>query len=133
MLGDGPTAREEAEALIVLHEVLERAYDGWPAYLAGALKIVALSISKPCRSIDQAAEWLVAILADPPSKTSILIAREMVQEAQHTHPVLLDFVGKGLKGKAKPREAATCRRACDPTPCLAWLCRPARLQQSCEI
>jgi hypothetical protein len=116
VLPDGPTTREEAETLIALHDVLERVDDGWPGYLAGALKAFALSSSKPRGSIDrERAKWLVSALAALPSKMAVTIAREIVQEAQHADAELLAFAGKGAKGKSR---TVACRRT--PDPCVSY-------------
>lgn len=115
VLPNGPATHAEAEALIGLDVLVERADNGWPGYLAAALRAFALSASTPPGSIDRAtAEWLVAALGGLPYRKAVSVAREIVREAQHTHQVLLNFAGKGPRGKARPRAAAACRRASDP-------------------
>jgi hypothetical protein len=118
VLPNGISTREEAEALIAIDAILERADEGWPGYLASSLKTFALSASQPRGSVDQqTAEWLVSALADLPSKKAVAIAREIAQEAQHADEVLLDFVRKGSKAKTKSRAEVACRRT--PDPCVS--------------
>ncbi len=119
VLPNGPETRAEAEALIGLEGVLERADAGWPGYLAGVLTTFALSTANPRGSIDRpTAEWLVSALAGLPSRKAVAIARQVAHEAQHTDEVLLAFIGKGSKAKGKPRAAVACRRASDP--CISY-------------
>jgi hypothetical protein len=117
VLPNGISTRDEAEALIALNSGLERADDGWPGYLAEALKQFVLSTSRPRESINpETAAWLATALAGLRSKTAVEIAREVVNSG-HADQALMNLIGQKSKGKPKSRADMACRRA--PDPCVS--------------
>jgi hypothetical protein len=103
VLPNGITARDEAEALIELDRSVTRVEEGWPGYLAAAVKDFVVSNSNPTGCIDRGtAEWLLAILSRTRTKTGLAIAREIVLEADQVDDVLLAFARQGPKRKPRP-------------------------------
>jgi len=120
ILPNGITSSSEAEALIALEAVLDRVDDGWPGYLAGALTAFVLSTSQPSGTVDgRMAAWLVGALENLPQKTATAIAREVALAARHVDSVLLNFLGKTGKGRAKARHNSPLRQAADIEP-MVW-------------
>jgi hypothetical protein len=113
VLPQGLASYDEAEALIGLHAALDKADEGWPGFMAAAVKGFVLTRSTPPGRIGPgAAEWLLDVLGALPPRIASAIVRELVQEAKSVDTLLLDFLGKGAKGK--PCGAMPCRRARDP-------------------
>lgn len=114
ILPNGITSSSEAEALIALDAVLDRVDDGWQGYLASALTAFVLSTSQPPGTVDgRTAAWLVGALDDVPQKTATAMAREVALAARQVDSVLLNFLGKTAKGRAKARPTASLRQAAD--------------------
>src|SRR5215210_3781756 len=101
VLPDGPSTRDEAEALLALDQVVQRADRAWPDYLASAIKEFVLSGSTPPGSVDgETAEWLIAALSCCRAKTALAVAREIVRDAEHADEALVTYA-KGSKRKSK--------------------------------
>jgi hypothetical protein len=99
---NGLSKREHVEALLDLDRSIERADDGWPAYLATLVKDFVLSSSVPPGSIDRrTAEWLVSRLMDSRPVIAHAIARSLVLEAHQVDGVLRAFAHLAGKRRAK--------------------------------
>ena len=107
VLPDGPTTREQAEALLALDQVIERADRAWPNYLATAIREFVLASSTAPGSVDRdMASWLIAALSCSRPKTALIIAREIVRDAEHVDAVLLAF-SEGPKRRSRRLSPAT--------------------------
>src|SRR5215207_604656 len=118
VLPEGPSTRDEAEALLALDQVVQRADRAWPDYLASAIKEFVLSGSTPPGSVDgETAEWLIAALSCSRAKTALAVAREVVREAEHADEALVTFAkGSKRKSKSPPPECDTSRPQLGPAP-----------------
>jgi hypothetical protein len=102
VLPDGPTTREQAEALLALDQVIERADRAWPDYLTSAIKEFVLSGAPAPGSVDrETATWLMAALSCSRPRTALAIARDIVRDAEHVDDVLVTFAERS-KRKPKP-------------------------------
>ena len=100
ILPDGPSTRDEAEALLALDHVIQRADRAWPDYLASAIKFVLSGSTSPGSVDKETAEWLIAALSCCRAKTALAVAREIVRDAEHADEALATFA-KGSKRKSK--------------------------------
>ena len=76
------TTQQEAEMLLSLDAVVERADRGWPEYLVPAVAQFAVWGLEPVGRVDQTkADWLLEALALAPPKTGSAIIRHVVIEA----------------------------------------------------
>jgi hypothetical protein len=93
VLPHGLLTREQAEVLIALEQTIARTDKAWAGYLAAALTdFVVWRCSSPGRVEAEAAAWLVAGLScGRPTRTTGMIARAIVREAQHCEEPLLGF------------------------------------------
>jgi hypothetical protein len=107
VLPKGIQDRHQAEALIALEGVLERFDDGWPGFLAGALKAFVLSMSSRPGIVDrETADWLASVLEHLSRKVAAGIAREIILEAGQVDGALLTRVERPLQGRGRGRARA---------------------------
>ena len=100
VLPDGPTTRQEVEAIVALDRALGRADDGWRDYLLNAVRgFMAASAATP-----EATRWLASILTAAPERTAQTIARAVVEELPDVDDALRAIARIG--GKRKPKAAA---------------------------
>jgi hypothetical protein len=94
ILPDGIMTRDEAEVLIALDQSISRTDKAWADYLVSALLDFVVWGTNPTGYVDQeTAEWLVTALSCArPTKTGMLIAREVLREAQEVDDSLRTFV-----------------------------------------
>src|SRR3954449_1055622 len=87
------TTREEAEVLIALDSVVEKADREWRSYLIGTVRDFVVWGLSPVGQVDRAkAEWLVAVLSSGVTrKAARTLAREIAREAYHVDGALLLF------------------------------------------
>jgi hypothetical protein len=87
------TTREEAEVLIALDSVVEKADREWRSYLIGTVRDFVVWGLSPVGQVDRAkAEWLVAVLSSGVArKTARTLAREIAREAYQVDEALLIF------------------------------------------
>src|SRR3954470_6193770 len=87
------TTREEAEVLIALDAVIEKADREWRSYLIGTVRDFVVWGVSPVGQVDRAkAEWLVAVLSsDVARKTARTLSREIAREAYQVDEALLLF------------------------------------------
>src|SRR3954468_17734837 len=85
------TTREEAEVLIALDAVVEKADREWRSYLIGPVRDFVVWGLIPAGRVDHAkAEWLVSVLSSGVApKTARTLAREVAREAHHAEEALL--------------------------------------------
>jgi hypothetical protein len=132
VLPNGLSDRSQAEALIALDGVLEKADDGWRRYLADALrKFVVAEAALHGAGEAELGEWLLETLAPLPPKFAASIMREMAQEELHVAAVLQELVGGRRKRGTRICAAAACRRA--PDPRISSLPTPANDQSAPSI
>ncbi len=93
VLPHGLLTREQAEVLIALEQTIARTDKAWAGYLVAALTdFVVWRSSSPGRVEPETAAWLVASLScGRPTRTTGMIARAIVREAQHCEEPLLGF------------------------------------------
>jgi hypothetical protein len=93
VLPHGLLTREQAEVLIALEQTIARTDKAWAGYLVAALTdFVVWRSSSPGRVEPETAVWLVASLScGRPTRTTGMIARAIVREAQHCEEPLLGF------------------------------------------
>ena len=93
VLPHGLLTREQAEVLIALDHTIARTDRAWADYLVAALTdFVVWRSSSPGRVEPETATWLVASLScGRPTRTTGMIARAIVREAQHCEEPLLGF------------------------------------------
>ena len=93
VLPHGLLTREQAEVLIALDHTITRTDKAWAGYLVAALTdFVVWRSSSPGRVEPETAAWLVASLScGRPTRTTGMIARAIVREAQHCEEPLLGF------------------------------------------
>ncbi len=93
ILPDGIVSRQDAEALIALDQAVGRAHPAWSGYLVTAVVDFVVWGSRPTGFVDaDTARWLVQWLSSPePTKAALLIAREVVREADAVDDTLLSF------------------------------------------
>jgi hypothetical protein len=93
VLPHGLVTREQAEVLIALEQTIARTDKAWAGYLVAALTdFVVWRSSSPGRVEPETAAWLVASLScGRPTRTTGMIARAIVREAQHCEEPLLGF------------------------------------------
>jgi hypothetical protein len=86
------TTQEEAEVLIALDAVVEKADREWRSYLIGTVRDFVVWGLSPVGRVDHAkAEWLVAVLSSGVArKTARTLAREIAREAKTRFPVFYD-------------------------------------------
>src|SRR3954471_5360354 len=107
VLPKGIQDRHQAEALIALEGVLERFDDGWPGFLAGALKAFVLSMSSRPGIVDrETADWLASVLEHLSRKVAAGIAREIILEAGQVDGALLTRVERPSQGRGRGRARA---------------------------
>src|SRR5215212_4851643 len=85
VLPHGLVTREQAEVLIALDQTITRTDRAWAGYLVAAVTdFVVWRSSSPSRVEPETAAWLVASLScGRPTRTTGMIARAIVREAQH--------------------------------------------------
>ena len=93
VLPHGLLTREQAEVLIALDHTITRTDKAWAGFLVAALTdFVVWRSSSPGRVEPETAAWLVASLScGRPTRTTGMIARAIVREAQHCEEPLLGF------------------------------------------
>ncbi len=93
VLPNGLVTREQAEVLIALEQTIPRTDKAWAGYLVAALTdFVVWRSSSPGRVETETAAWLVASLScGRPTRTTGMIARAIVREAQHCEEPLIGF------------------------------------------
>jgi hypothetical protein len=102
VLPNGITMRDEAETLIGLDRTVTRVDEGWPGYLAAAVKDFVITNSIPAGCIDnETAEWLLATLSCAHARTGLAIAREILLEAHQVDDRLVAFARQSTKRKSK--------------------------------
>jgi hypothetical protein len=111
------TTREEAEVLIALDAVVEKADREWRSYLIGTVRDFVVWGLIPVGQVDRAkAEWLVAVLSSGVApKTARALAREIAREAYQVDEALLIFGAgrrkwQGSKRSMGRKGAATAAR-----------------------
>ena len=89
----GLLTREHAEVLIALEQTIARTDKAWAGFLVAALTdFVVWRSTSPGRVEPETAAWLVASLScGRPTRTTGMIARAVVREAQHCEEPLLGF------------------------------------------
>src|SRR5215207_10072533 len=94
VLPHGFVTREQAEVLIALEQTIARTDKAWAGYLVAAITdSVVWHSSSPGRVEPEMAEWLVASLCcGRPTRTTGMIARAIVREAQHG---TVNLIGSG--------------------------------------
>jgi hypothetical protein len=87
------TTREEAEVLIALDAVVEKADREWRSYLIGTVRDFVVWGLSPAGQVDRAkADWLVAVLSSGVArKTARTLSREIAREAYQVDEALLLF------------------------------------------
>ena len=87
------TTQEEAEVLIALDAVVEKADREWRSYLIGTVRDFVVWGLTPVGQVDRAkAEWLVVVLSSGVArKTARTLAREIAREAYQVDEALLIF------------------------------------------
>ena len=93
VLPHGLVTRDQAEVLIALEQTIARTDKAWAGYLVAALTdFVVWRFSSPGRVEPETAAWLVASLScGRPTRTTGMIARAIVREAQHCEEPLISF------------------------------------------
>jgi hypothetical protein len=107
----GLATREQAEVLIALDHTIARTDKAWAGYLVAALtEFVVWRSSSPGRVEPETAAWLVASLScGRPTRTTGMIARAIVQEAQHCEEPLIGFALTSPKRPSAQPEPMTGR------------------------
>jgi hypothetical protein len=87
------TTQEEAEVLIALDAVVEKADREWRSYVIGTVRDFVVWGLTPVGQVDRAkAEWLVGVLSSGVArKTARTLAREIAREAYQVDEALLIF------------------------------------------
>ena len=98
ILPDGISSREEAEALIALELVVDKADPAWSEYLVWAVVDFVVWGCRPTGHVDQeASQWLVAALSSgEPTRTTQRLVREILTEAGGPDEALASLVD-GIK------------------------------------
>ncbi len=132
VLPQGLFTREQAEVLIALDQTIPRTDKAWAGYLVAALTdFVVWRSSSPGRVEPETAAWLVASLScGRPTRTTGMIARAIVREAQHCEEPLLGFALSSPKHPLSNRstvgaEAESRARPSVRSPAVAGLSRVA--------
>ena len=134
VLPHGLLTREQAEVLIALEQTIARTDKAWAGYLVAALTdFVVWRSSSPGRVEPETAAWLVASLScGRPTRTTGMIARAIVREAQHCEEPLLGFALSSPAFRSLPavelrQDVSENRRARGGSvPALASPARPRR-------
>ncbi len=94
ILPDGISSREEAEALIALELVVDKADPAWSEYLVSAVVDFVVWSCRPTGHVDQeASQWLLAALSSrEPTRTTQRLVRQILTEAEGTDEALVSFV-----------------------------------------
>lgn len=100
ILPNGAARREEVEALIALDAQLDRADQGWPSYLVGAVRDFV--DGDPARG-----SWLAGALSSAAPKTATAIARAVVPTIDEPGDALRLLARIGPKRKPKAAACAT--------------------------
>jgi hypothetical protein len=80
VLPDGIATREQAETLLALDLIVERADKGWSGYMVSGVRDLVLSAAPPgCIDADTT-QWLMSALNGSSPKTGRAIAREILRE-----------------------------------------------------
>jgi hypothetical protein len=97
------TTREEAEVLIALDGVIEKADRDWRDYLIRTVRDFAVWGLRPVGQVDrEKAEWLIAILSSGVSrKTAGTIVREIVRAAALVDDALLVWAARYRRDSAQ--------------------------------
>jgi hypothetical protein len=91
ILPEGIGSPQEAEALLALDGVVNKADDAWPSYLSGVCRDFVLR-ANPAGAIEpNTLAWLVGCLSGAKPATALFIARDLVRIADVTDPALLEF------------------------------------------
>jgi hypothetical protein len=117
VLPHGLATREQAEVLVALDQTITRTDKAWAGFLVAALTdFVVWRSSSPGRIEAETASWLVATLScGRPTRTTGMIARAIVREAQHCEEPLLGFALSSPTGR-KPVTRLPRQRVPGPTP-----------------
>ena len=94
LLPDGISSRAEAELLLHLDQSVSRADPALSAWLVAGMVDFAVWSTRPTGYVDrETAEWLVSMLGGSrgPTRTALLIAGEIVREAQDVDEALLSW------------------------------------------
>src|SRR5215208_6291265 len=103
------TTREEAEVLIALDAVVEKADREWRSYLIGTVRDFVVWGLTPVGQVDRAkAEWLVVVLSSGVArKTARTLAREIAREAYQVDEALVIFTAGGRRKSTLPAARLT--------------------------
>ena len=108
VLPDGPTSREDVEALLALDKILERCDEAWPGYLVTVIKAFAASLAGPKGRLDsEVADGLAAALSTGRPATVQAIARAVVIELPQLNDALGTILRPAAKRRAKVMASAT--------------------------
>ncbi len=101
ILPDGASTPEEAEALLALDGVVNKADDAWLSYLSGVCRDFVLR-SNPAGGIESnTLAWLVGCLSGVKPATALFIARDLVRVADVTDPALLALTRRRSPAKER--------------------------------
>lgn len=95
VLPDGIANREEANALIAIDRLVDKACNSWADILIALLVDYVVWAERPTGVVrGDDAHWLVSSLgaAGGPTRTALRAAHEIVREAQEVDDVLLNFI-----------------------------------------
>jgi hypothetical protein len=106
ILPAGPATRRDVEALLELDRSIDRADEGWPAYLVAAVKAFVIGDSEAPGRVDRpTAEWLAPLLVRARPQTALAIVANVIREAEEVDDVLRRVTVKGGRPRA-PRRIA---------------------------